>query len=172
LTPQQLDVLAEAGVVDAGGRGVLVLLESLVTVVNERDEPVVPYTRAVTSPVAAREAGSTEFGYEVMYLLDTTDEKKTTALRDTLGNLGDCVSVVGDGDGLWTVHVHCNDVGAAIRYPRKRRRLGISVASTEERRCSAMKLSSQGFQGFDQAIPAKCATSRPPGEGTPCLRLA
>ncbi|GAB3907281.1 DAK2 domain-containing protein [Kibdelosporangium lantanae] len=114
LTPQQLDVLAEAGVVDAGGRGVLVLLESLVTVVNERDEPVVPYTRAVTSPVAAREAGSTEFGYEVMYLLDTTDEKKTTALRDTLGNLGDCVSVVGDGDGLWTVHVHCNDVGAAI----------------------------------------------------------
>jgi len=114
LTPRQLDVLAEAGVVDAGGRGVVVLLESLVTVVNERDEPVVPYTRAITSPVAAREAGSTEFGYEVMYLLDTTSEEKATALRDTLGNLGDCVSVVGDGDGLWTVHVHCNDVGAAV----------------------------------------------------------
>lgn len=114
LTPQQLDVLAEAGVVDAGGRGVLVVLESLVTVVNERDEPVVPYTQTVSSPIAAREAGSTEFGYEVMYLLDSTTDSQATALRDTLGKLGDCVSVVGDGAGLWTVHVHCNDVGAAI----------------------------------------------------------
>jgi uncharacterized protein len=114
LTPQQLDVLAEAGVVDAGGRGVLVLLESLVTVVNERDEPVVPYSTSVHSPVAAREAGSTEFGYEVMYLLDSTSEEATTTLRDALNQLGDCVSVVGDGAGLWTVHVHCNDVGAAI----------------------------------------------------------
>jgi dihydroxyacetone kinase-like predicted kinase len=35
-------------------------------------------------------------------------------LRDSLIQIGDCVSVVGDGDGLWTVHVHCNDVGAAI----------------------------------------------------------
>lgn len=114
LTPQQLDVLAEAGVVDAGGRGVLVLLESLVTVVNERDEPVVPYSTSQPSPLAAREAGSTEFGYEVMYLLDSTTDQKATGLRETLMTLGDCVSVVGDGDGLWTVHVHCNDVGAAI----------------------------------------------------------
>ncbi len=114
LTPQQLEVLAENGVVDAGGRGVLVLLESLVTVVNERDEPVVPFSAPVSSPVAAREAGSTEFNYEVMYLVDTTTEEKTVRLRDILGQLGDCVSVVGDGDGLWTVHVHCNDIGAAI----------------------------------------------------------
>ncbi|MBP2323676.1 DAK2 domain fusion protein YloV [Kibdelosporangium banguiense] len=114
LTPQQLDVLAEAGVVDAGGRGVLVLLESLVTVVNERDEPVVPYSTSVQSPVAAREAGSAEFGYEVMYLLDSTTDKAAIELRDKLGQLGDCVSVVGDGAGLWTVHVHCNDIGAAI----------------------------------------------------------
>jgi DAK2 domain fusion protein YloV len=114
LTPHQLEVLAEAGVVDAGGRGVLVLLESLVTVVNERDEPVVPYSNAITSPLAAREAGSTEFGYEVMYLLDTTTDEQTVKLRDILGQLGDCVSVVGDGAGLWTIHVHCNDIGAAI----------------------------------------------------------
>nr|CEL15403.1 Dihydroxyacetone kinase family protein [Kibdelosporangium sp. MJ126-NF4]CTQ92194.1 Dihydroxyacetone kinase family protein [Kibdelosporangium sp. MJ126-NF4] len=114
LTPQQLDVLAEAGVVDAGGRGVLILLESLVTVVNERDEPVVPYSTSQPSPLAAREAGSTEFGYEVMYLLDSTTDEATALLRETLSKLGDCVSVVGDGDGLWTVHVHCNDVGGAI----------------------------------------------------------
>jgi hypothetical protein len=114
LTPRQLDVLAEAGVVDAGGRGVLVMLDALVTVVNERDEPVLPPSVATVSPVAAREAGSTEFGYEVMYLLDSTDEQAVGTLRETLGHLGDCVSVVGDGDGLWTVHVHCNDIGAAI----------------------------------------------------------
>jgi dihydroxyacetone kinase-like predicted kinase len=35
-------------------------------------------------------------------------------LRETLDGLGDCVSVVGGGGDLWTVHVHCNDIGAAI----------------------------------------------------------
>ena len=37
-------------------------------------------------------------------------------LRDRLVGLGDCVSVAGDGSGLWTVHVHCDDVGAAIEF--------------------------------------------------------
>jgi hypothetical protein len=50
-----------------------------------------------------------------MYLLEqVADDHAAEGLRDTLVGLGDSVSVVGDGAGLWTVHVHCNDIGAAI----------------------------------------------------------
>jgi uncharacterized protein len=64
--------------------------------------------------VAEREAGSDEQDYEVMYLLDGTDDDRVDALRGRLAALGDCVAVAGDADGLWNVHVHCNDIGAAI----------------------------------------------------------
>ncbi|OLF09642.1 hypothetical protein BU204_32895 [Actinophytocola xanthii] len=134
-TPRQLSVLAAAGVVDAGGRGVVVMLDALVAVVTEQPAALVAAARArevpapETSMFTARESGSDQFAYEVMYLLDTIDreidketDKETDKdgpdpigrLRDRLDGLGDSVSVVGDGAGLWTVHVHCNDVGAAI----------------------------------------------------------
>lgn len=123
-TPRQLAVLADAGVVDAGGRGVVVLLEALVAVVNEQPAALVAAARARETPApelsmyTARESGSDQFAYEVMYLLEDVPAADggdpVGRLRDTLVGLGDCVSVVGDGTGLWTVHVHCNDVGAAI----------------------------------------------------------
>ncbi|HEV7908643.1 MAG TPA: DAK2 domain-containing protein [Pseudonocardiaceae bacterium] len=116
-TPRQLAVLAKAGVVDAGGRGLVVLLDTLAAIVTGREEeialvPVVP--RTPESLTTGREGGSTEFDYEVMYLLDGVSEAAADGLRSVLGRLGDCVSVVGDGAGLWTVHVHCNDIGAAV----------------------------------------------------------
>ncbi|WP_260192186.1 DAK2 domain-containing protein [Actinophytocola gossypii] len=122
-TPRQLAVLAEAGVVDAGGRGVAVLLDALVAVVAEQPAALVAAARARELPApelsmyTAREAGSDQFAYEVMYLLSEVAGNGVDPvgrLRDALVGLGDCVSVVGDGAGLWTVHVHCNDVGAAI----------------------------------------------------------
>ena len=50
--------------------------------------------------------------YEVMYLLDAGDEA-VTSLRAVLATLGDSLVVVG-GEGLWNVHVHVDDVGAAV----------------------------------------------------------
>ncbi|SDC63725.1 DAK2 domain-containing protein [Actinokineospora iranica] len=115
-TPAQLAVLAEAGVVDAGGRGIVVLLDALVDVVAQRPAGVGAAAVHDDEPVGgvSREAGSDLFAYEVMYLLGESTEDAAGALRERLVGLGDCVSVVSDGDGLWTVHVHCNDVGAAI----------------------------------------------------------
>ena len=48
-----------------------------------------------------------------MYLLDAPEER-IDGLRAALAGVGDSVAVVGDGAGLWNVHVHCNDVGAAV----------------------------------------------------------
>ena len=121
-TPRQLDVLAAAGVVDAGGRGLVVLLEALLTVVTECRGMGLTVTtdvsaRPAPAPQAPQESGTSGGEYEVMYLLDGTDEDRAGRLRAELAGLGDCVAVVSSGWGaaaLWKVHVHCCDVGAAI----------------------------------------------------------
>lgn len=115
-TPRELPVLARAGVVDAGGRGVLLVLEALAAVVSERALSVPGMARLPRAPSAlraVREAGSAAHEYEVMYLLDGSGDDRVAALRAELTAIGDSVAVVGDG-GLWSVHVHCTDVGAAI----------------------------------------------------------
>ncbi len=118
-TPEQLPALADAGVVDAGGRGVSVILDAAETVLTGR-RPV-PVTgplgrRQIPVPhaVPAQGADLTPDGpsYEVMYLLDADDDA-LPMLRETLAALGDSLVVVG-GDGLWNVHVHVDDVGAAV----------------------------------------------------------
>ncbi|MGH3870315.1 MAG: DAK2 domain-containing protein [Pseudonocardiaceae bacterium] len=125
-TPRQLDVLAAAGVVDAGGQGLVVLLEALLNVVTECPDAGASVTAGVTARPAralhtTREGGSTQYEYEVMYLLDGTDEAGVATLRAELAGLGDCVAVVSTGRSLdsgatelWNVHLHCCDVGAAI----------------------------------------------------------
>jgi dihydroxyacetone kinase-like predicted kinase len=229
-TPSQLAVLADAGVVDAGGRGVVVLFDALLAVVTGQPAALAAAQRATAERAArssaggqesslytSRESGSDAYAYEVMYLLEQIADDavgngarsragsdagaRGTAgagtagtvgsgvaaagaqsacgangavgadnaagpgpgpgsgsgsgsgpgpgpgasasagasadaggagfavgagagagggrsaidgLRDVLVGLGDSVSVVGDGAGLWTVHVHCNDIGAAV----------------------------------------------------------
>jgi len=115
-TTAQLAVLAEAGVVDAGGCGLLVLLEALASVItghNPAGQPQRPAHRSRLALETARESGSTEFGYEVQYLLHAP-EPALAPLKATLAELGDSLAVIGTGDGLFNVHVHVNDVGAAI----------------------------------------------------------
>jgi DAK2 domain fusion protein YloV len=120
-TPDQLPVLRQAGVVDAGGRGLLLLLEVLL---NELDStPLPPPQVPSRSPaeavhgdgapaLTATERGSLEFAFEVQFLLEATDSNADD-YRVRLADYGDCVLVVG-GDGLYNVHVHTNDVGGVI----------------------------------------------------------
>ena len=119
-TPSQLPALARAGVVDAGGRGLCVLLDALVetvTGVAPPPAPPPPAPRGVRpSLVAARETGSDAYDYEVQFLLDAP-EPAVEKLRARLAELGDSLVVVGTGEAeipTWNVHVHVNDVGAAI----------------------------------------------------------
>jgi hypothetical protein len=117
-TPDLLPVLAAAGVVDAGGRGLCVLLEALEQVVTGDDCGADPVTQVLvprdrSGLAAAREAGGQEFAYEVQYLLRETTDEAVDRLRGALSVLGDSLVVVGSG-GLFNVHVHVNDVGAAV----------------------------------------------------------
>ncbi|WP_411072851.1 DAK2 domain-containing protein [Streptomyces sp. cmx-4-25] len=111
-TSGQLDVLERAGVVDAGGRGLVTVLGALLETVTGRtpDRP----GAAPLPPAAPREKCAGEDGpaYEVIYLLEA-DDTAVERLRSRLDALGESLVVVG-GDGLWNVHVHVDDAGAAV----------------------------------------------------------
>jgi uncharacterized protein len=121
-TPDLLDALREAGVVDAGGAGLCLILDALVAVVTGV-EPARPPLRPRT---AAGRSDASEHaphqpppgpGSEVQYLLTDTDERAVARLQERLAALGDSLVVVGVDTPTgreWNVHVHVVDVGAAI----------------------------------------------------------
>ena len=127
-TPELLPVLKEAGVVDAGGAGFLLLLDSALHVVD--GEPL-PEPENLSGPnteqlIAVMKRGETdaangagvdvsELRYEVMFLLEI-DDTKSREFKIKWGEIGDSIVVVG-GDGLYNCHVHTNDIGAAIEAP-------------------------------------------------------
>jgi uncharacterized protein len=114
-TPDMLPVLKDAGVVDAGGAGFLLLLDAALHVVDgvALPEPDLSFTDADLPIPDAHAAGSiADLRYEVMYFLDLPDEH-IQSFKEGWGEIGDSIVVVG-GDGLWNCHVHTNDIGAAI----------------------------------------------------------
>jgi DAK2 domain fusion protein YloV len=120
-TPELLPVLKDAGVVDAGGAGYLLLLDSALHVVDgsplpsasDDDGPTTAQLESVSRRAGAGgELDVSEQRYEVMYLLDL-DDSKIGAFKQGWGAIGDSIVVVG-GDGIWNCHVHTNDIGAAV----------------------------------------------------------
>jgi hypothetical protein len=127
-TPEQLPILAQAGVVDAGGTGYLLLLDSLLHVVDGRPlpDPPAPGPDAPALLAAAYPEGSwqgeagdgeagemgTDLRYEVMYMLEAPDDTMP-AFKEVWAGIGDSIVVVG-GEGLWNCHIHTNDVGPSI----------------------------------------------------------
>jgi uncharacterized protein len=114
-TPDQLQTLRDAGVVDAGGRGLCVVLDAAETTVTGK-RPVEAHAalgvHAIPVPLPTGDLHPDGPAYEVMYLLEA-DDAAVPDLRRRLAPLGDSLVVVG-GDGLWNVHVHVHDVGAAV----------------------------------------------------------
>lgn len=118
-TPEMLPVLAEAGVVDAGGTGLLLLLDAALHVVDGRTLPDAPAIDLVADAIAevhdhgsGHGGGIADLRYEVMFLLDAPDQT-IPAFKDVWAGIGDSIVVVG-GDGLWNCHIHTDDIGAAI----------------------------------------------------------
>ena len=126
-TPEMLPVLAQAGVVDAGGSGFLLLLDAFLLVLDGRPLPepsgvAAPDLSALNGSMSAGGSGHDGTGngahtvgdlrYEVMYFLAAPDDS-IEAFKEVWAGIGDSIVVVG-GDGLWNCHIHTNDVGAAI----------------------------------------------------------
>lgn len=116
-TPELLPVLKEAGVVDAGGSGFLLLLAVMLHELDGRPVPEPDISVAapdISRAVAAEhdEHAVGDLRYEVMYFLEA-DDATVPAFKDVWSGIGDSIVVVG-GDGIWNCHIHTDDIGAAI----------------------------------------------------------
>jgi len=125
-TPELLQVLKDAGVVDAGGAGFMLLLDAALFVVDGEplpapDEGEGPSAQqlALVSRRHSQDGGVdvSEQRYEVMYFVDLVDDR-IQEFKEAWGEIGDSIVVVG-GEGLWNCHVHTNDIGAAIEAALK-----------------------------------------------------
>ena len=117
-TPELLPAVKKAGVVDAGGKGLLVILSGMQQVISgggmirseEETKPSAP--AAVAAAGAAQE--DIKFAYCTEFIVNKKPgAKDATALRAFLETIGDCVVVV-DDDDIIKVHVHSNHPGKAI----------------------------------------------------------
>ena len=170
-TPEQLPVLARAGVVDAGGSGYVLLLDSVLSVIDGRPLPPVPEVTSPAYSVAADALPRAAFGaeepgagndlrYEVMYFLEAPDHTMR-AFKDVWAGLGDSIVVVG-GEGLWNCHIHTNDVGGSIEAaldagrPRDIRVTDLSE-QVEEERWVREGAGVPGAVAVDAEPPPRCA---------------
>ena len=161
-TPEMLAVLAEAGVVDAGGAGLLLLFDACLTELDGRPMPEAPEPAAPPAAVASAaeptdEPSIADLRYEVMFLLDAPDSS-VDGFKDAWQAIGDSIVVVG-GDGIWNCHIHTDDIGAAIEA-------GIAVGRPHRIQITDLldqaAEHSEAFTAPDSDLPADDAVMAPP----------
>jgi hypothetical protein len=117
-TPNLLPVLAEAGVVDAGGQGLYVILEGMLRYLQgESVAEDLRLTRAVDLSIAAPVPAEEGYGYDVQFII-VGQELDVSAIRQDIDAMGECTLVVGDPSTV-KVHVHVPDPGVPLSYAVK-----------------------------------------------------
>jgi DAK2 domain fusion protein YloV len=171
-TPDQLDVLKQAGVVDSGGSGLVLWFDALCFVVAGDPVPVPPSLESIhvqvrEQPSRHDEGDIGELRYEVMYLLDA-DDAKMHAFREVWTGIGDSIVIVG-GDGLYNCHIHTDDIGAAIEAaidagrPRDIRVTDLTEQVIEER--WVREASEEPFKDVNDPPPVTSVVAVVVGEG-------
>lgn len=120
-TPEMLPVLKKAGVVDAGGRGILYILEGMRSVIKDgvmvrsgaEQKAAAPKTSAKVEAISQEEITFT-YCTEFIVQKDKSIARDPIKLRAYLETIGDCVVVVDDED-IIKVHVHTDNPGNAIQ---------------------------------------------------------
>ena len=127
-TPEMLPVLKKAGVVDAGGRGLLIIFQGFYHVLLGTEDISLAFDDKVQvdddkysekSHFDYNDLAEIEFAYctefFIINLYTKTTEADIDKFRENLMNIGDCVLVIGDLS-MVKVHVHTNEPGVALTY--------------------------------------------------------
>lgn len=127
-TPEMLPVLKKAGVVDAGGRGLLIIFQGFYHVLLGTEDISLAFDDKVQvdddkysekSHFDYNDLAEIEFAYCTEFFIINLYKKTTEAdidkFRENLMNIGDCVLVIGDLS-MVKVHVHTNEPGVALTY--------------------------------------------------------
>ena len=147
-TPEMLPVLAKAGVVDAGGRGLVTMFEGMLSALTGSEIRLLDASKTASGPVETGAEGARQytsdvndyenitFQYCTEYFITHMGSDVTVAdidrYRDYLCTIGDCVLVIGDLD-LVKTHVHTNTPDRAIKAALKLGELdGIKIENMME----------------------------------------
>lgn len=130
-TPEMLPVLKKAGVVDAGGRGLLLLLQGFLNILLGVSEANLEFDDSYKATASAEDPFDEQahFNYNdladieyaycteffIVHIFKKTTEADIDLFREKLMNLGDCVLVIGDLS-MVKVHVHSNCPGQVLTY--------------------------------------------------------
>jgi hypothetical protein len=146
LTPSLLPVLKEAGVVDAGGQGLFVILEGMLRFM--RGEPIggdVKLVESVDLMATELEPSEAEYGYDVQFLI-VGQELDVNVIRQKIMEMGECPLVVGDPVTV-KVHVHVPDPGVPVSF-------GASLGSLRDVVVEDMQAQYQDFIVEQEAEPS------------------
>lgn len=179
MTPELLPVLKKAGVVDAGGRGLLIILNGFLKIVSgdESELKLLAETDKISSNLVINSTNAEvvnyndlsdiEFAYCTEFFIININKKTTVAdidkLRETLMDLGDSVICIGDLN-LIKVHVHTNQPGIALTHALKLGELnGVKIENMLEQ-FRALKVQNEPEQLKKIGVVSVCA-----GEGLATL---
>ena len=114
-TINQNPVLKKAGVVDAGGKGWVYVMEAMLSAIRGQDIEVTEGMEEVKEQAVFGDISDEEitFTYCTEFIISRENDKDPTALRDFLDGIGDSLVLV-DDEEIIKVHVHTNDPGKAL----------------------------------------------------------
>ena len=169
-TPNQLPVLKKAGVVDAGGKGYLLILDGMLA--ELRGEPM-PETEAgepkeEKADFAAMAAEDITFAFDTVFIVrKAMADISLEPLRTYLNSIGDSL-VIGEDDEAFKVHVHTNIPGNALNEAQKYGTL--ELAKIENMRTQADDLAAgKHVQSTDDLDAVEAELESAPAEETPAV---
>ena len=169
-TPEQLPVLKKAGVVDAGGKGYLLILDGMLA--ELRGEPM-PETEAGESreekaDFATMAAEDITFAFDTVFIVrKAMADISLEPLRTYLNSIGDSL-VIGEDDEAFKVHVHTNIPGNALNEAQKYGTL--ELAKIENMRTQADDLAAgKHVQSTDDLDAVEAELESVPAEETPAV---
>lgn len=155
-TPEQLPILKEAGVVDAGGQGLMILLHAVREFLSGERKEYVDFksqTANFDAQVRAQSEnkGEIRFDYCTEFLIHTEGaDEKASVFREKIADMGDSQLVVGSGDVIKT-HIHTNHPGRVLE-------LAIELGYLEDIKIDNMRLQ---YQKLSETVKEEHAHTNP-----------
>ncbi|MHB9034807.1 MAG: DAK2 domain-containing protein [Anaerolineae bacterium] len=137
-TPNLLPVLAEAGVVDAGGQGFTTLLEGMVRFINGEKMQIVDQKETLVEHAHVVEG---TYNYDTQFIIKGND-LNVELLRDKIATFGDSVLVVGDPQNV-KVHVHTDNPGEVLSYGASQGQLTAVIIENMQEQFEKFKMNAE-----------------------------
>ena len=150
-TPDMLPVLKQAGVVDAGGMGLVTILDGCVKAAKGEDVELASGASVKVAPTVVNrteiETADIEFMYCTEFIIAKTTDYSIDKFRSDISPKGDCMLVI-DDDDVVKVHIHTNNPGFVLEQ-------AVKIGEMESIKIDNMKIQhNEGVEASEAPAPA------------------